>query len=231
MRLMLDAPALSLVAGEPSLHPRLLDPGVLRGLAADYEGSGGTIRVADVLAPGLANALPDVLRSLPFDAHCVDDEHVRCFFWRCIVAIPGPTDEPLPPPLDRLGRFVKHDLPALATAITGRRVLGPTEDWLPVCLYRKGSYLDEHEDHGVGRAAAFVLGLTRGGWPAEAGGHLEFLADDRRTVLERRAPGFDTLDLYDVRPIVRWHRVPLLVEHHERLTVSGWLPSGDEASC
>ncbi len=219
---------LTLAPGEPALHPRLLEPDVLRRLAADYAAAGGTIRVSEVLAPGLAGVLPDALRGLPFSAHCEQDEHVRCFFWRCIVAIPGPEEEPLPAPLDRLGRFVKHDLPALASAITGRRVLGPTEDWIPVCLYQKGSYLDEHEDHGVGQATAFVLGLTRGAWAPEAGGHLEFLADDRVTLLERRAPGFDTLDLYDVRPVVRWHRVPLLTEHVERLTVSGWLPSHDE---
>lgn len=224
-----DAPP---AAGESAVHPRLLDPEVLAALASEYATAGGSIRVPQVLAPGLADALPDALRALPFSAHCLHDEHVRCFFWRCVVAIPGPAEEPLPAPLDRLARFVTHDLPALASAITGRRVLGPTEDWIPVCLYQKGSYLDAHEDHGVGRASAFVLGLTRGAWPPEAGGHLEFLADDRATVVERRAPGWDTLDLYDVRPVVRWHRVPLLVEHVERLTVSGWLPSLLEtASC
>lgn len=209
---------------ESTLHPRLLDPGVLRDLARDFAAT-GNLRVEQVLAPGLADALPDVLRALPFSEHCEDDEHVRCFFWRCVIRIPGPSDASLPPPFDRLARFVKHDLPALASAITGRAVRGPTEDWIPVCLYRKGSYLDDHEDHGIGRAAAFVLGLTRDAWPAERGGHLEFLSPDRRAVVERRAPGFDTLDLYDVRPVVRWHRVPLLVEHAERLTVSGWLPS------
>lgn len=208
-----------------SLHPRLLEPDALRALAEQFAAAGGNVRIEQVLAPGLADALPDALRELPFTAHCVDDEHVRCFFWRCLIAIPREDEPPLPPPLDLLGRFVKHDLPALASAIAGRAILGPVEDWLPVCLYRKGSYLDAHEDHGVDRAAAFVLGLTRDRWDPSAGGHLEFLADDRLSVVERRAPGFDSLDLYDVRPVVRWHRVPLLVEHVERLTVSGWLPS------
>lgn len=210
---------------ESSLHPRLLEPDTLRALAEQFAAGGGNVRVPQVLAPGLADALPDVLRELPFSAHCVDDDHVCCFFWRCVVQIPPEGEPPLPPPLDRLGRFVKHDLPALASAITRRAIVGPVEDWVPVCLYRKGSFLDDHEDHGVDRAAAFVLGLTAGSWPASDGGHLEFLSDDRATVLERRPPGFDTLDLYDVRPVVRWHRVPLLVEHVERLTVSGWLPS------
>ena len=34
-------------------------------------------------------------RELPFTAHCVDDEHVRCFFWRCLVQIPQEGDSPL----------------------------------------------------------------------------------------------------------------------------------------
>ncbi|MCO5171199.1 MAG: 2OG-Fe(II) oxygenase [Planctomycetes bacterium] len=215
----------------PSLHPRLRDPAALVALAAEYRAAGGSVRVSDVLAPGLADALPGLLLSLPFSAHHVQDAHVRCFFWRCVIVPPPEGPGALPPPLDLLGRFVLEDLPALASAITGRPVRGPVEACLPVCLYRKGSYLDAHEDHGLDRAVAFVLGLTRASWPAEAGGHLEFLADDREAVLERRPPGFDTLDLYDVRPVVRWHRVPLLVEHVERLTVSGWLPSSPEAAC
>ncbi|MCW8140376.1 MAG: 2OG-Fe(II) oxygenase [Planctomycetota bacterium] len=215
---------------DTSLHPRLRDPAALAALARDYRASGGNLRVAGVLAPGLAEALPDLLLSLPFSAHHVQDDHVRCFFWRCVIAVPPEGPGALPSPLDLLGRFVTQDLPALASAISGRAVRGPVEDVLPACLYRKGSYLDAHEDHGVDRAVAFVLGLTRGAWPAEAGGHLEFLAEDRETVVERRPPGFDTLDLYDVRPVVRWHRVPLLLEHVERLTVSGWLPSSPEAT-
>jgi hypothetical protein len=204
-----------------ALHPRLHDPAVLAELRARFAAQGGCLRIDEVLMPGIAAALPEALLALPFEPYHVHDEHVRCLFWRCIVAV----HDELPWPFDWLGRFVTSDLPALVAAITGREVAGLTEDWLPVCLFTKGSYLDAHEDHGVGRATAFVLGLTREPWPADDGGHLELLADDRETVVERRAPGFDTLDLYDVRPVVRWHRVPLLVEHHRRLTVSGWVRS------
>ena len=73
------------------------------------------------------------------------------------------------------------------------------------------------------------LGLTRQGWPEEQGGWLEFYGPDKQTVIERRPPGFDTLDLYDVHPVERWHGVPLLLEQaQERLTISGWLGSQGE---
>ncbi|MFP5380337.1 MAG: hypothetical protein ACLGHP_11450, partial [Vicinamibacteria bacterium] len=45
-----------------ALHPRLRDPDVLRALAREYAAAGGTIRVPQVLAPGLADALPEALR-------------------------------------------------------------------------------------------------------------------------------------------------------------------------
>lgn len=207
------------------LHPRLGDPGEVAALAARWRETGGCLRIDGLLAPGLAEALEGALLELPFESHLEHDEHVRCFFWRCIVAVPGPDAPPLPPPFDRAARLVLRDIPALAAAISGRPVRGPTSEWVIACRYRKGSYLDVHNDHGPGQAIAYVVGLTRAAWPAEQGGHLEFLASDRETVLERRAPGWDTLDLYDVHPAPRWHRVPLLLEHAERLTLSGWIHS------
>lgn len=206
-----------------SLHPRLLEPTAIAGIREAWSRS-GCLRIDGVLAPGLADELEPALRALPFEPHFESDEHTRCFFWRCIVQVPGADAPPLPPPFDRLARFLGRDLVELASAVSGRAVLGQVKDWITVCRYKKGSYLDAHQDYGVGHAVAYVLGLTRARWPAEAGGHLEFLAGDRETVIERRPPGFDTLDLYDVHPVVRWHRVPLLVEHQDRLTVSGWLP-------
>jgi hypothetical protein len=213
---------------EPAVHPRLRDRDVLAALRETWRRD-GCLRIESVLAPGLAASLAPALIALPFAAYRKDDEHARCFFWRCIIEIPPPGAPLPPPPFDAIARFIGRDLTELASAVSGRSLRGLVRDWIPVCRWRKGSFLDAHEDYGVGRAIAYVLGLTRETWPAEHGGHLEFLASDRETVLERRAPGFDTLDLYDVRPVERWHRVPLLVEHHERLTVSGWI-AGSETS-
>jgi Rps23 Pro-64 3,4-dihydroxylase Tpa1-like proline 4-hydroxylase len=202
-----------------SLHPRLTDAATTADHRARWAESGGCLRIERALRPGLADALEPALLELPFTPHRQDDAHARCFFWRCIVD----GRAPLPAPWDGLAEAVLRDLPALLGAITGRSVQGLVEPWLPVCRYRKGCYLDPHEDHGVGQATAFVLGLTRASWPAERGGWLTFLGPDRATVLERRPPGWDTLDLYDVRPVERWHEVPLLQDDVERFTVSGWV--------
>ncbi|MGE0707547.1 MAG: 2OG-Fe(II) oxygenase family protein [Planctomycetota bacterium] len=216
------------LAAAKTLHPRLREEEAVRALAAEWRARGGCLRVEQVLAPGLAEELARAALELPFEAHFQRDEHTSCFFWRCVIEVAVEGGAGLPPPFDRLAAFVLRDLGALLGAIAGRQVQPPTRPWLVLSRFRKGSYLDEHEDHGLGQATAYVLGLTRAAWPAEDGGHLEFLSDDRQTVLERRAPGWDTLDLYDVRPLVRWHRVPLLLRHAERLTVSGWLHAPEE---
>jgi Rps23 Pro-64 3,4-dihydroxylase Tpa1-like proline 4-hydroxylase len=91
-------------------------------------------------------------------------------------------------------------------------------------LYSRGCYLDAHNDTDGSRALAFVLGLTREPWPAERGGHLEFLdtGGGAIRVRERRPPGWNTLDLFDVRRPDHIHRVPLVEDPVLRLAVSGW---------
>ena len=89
-------------------------------------------------------------------------------------------------------------------------------------LYTKGCYLAPHNDYDGTRAIAYVLGLSPRPWSAAQGGHLEFLSADGRRVLERRAPGWNTLDLFDVHRAPPLHRVPLVTEHVERRTLTGW---------
>jgi hypothetical protein len=210
--------------GPPAvLHPRLLEPGALAPLRDAFVARGGNLRIADVLAPELADAVQRALDALPFAPYLANDAHVRCFFWRCTVEIPEAPAPPLPEPLDRLALFLERDLPWLAQELSGRAIAGHVKPWICACRYTKGSYLDAHFDQGVEQAIAYVLGLTRTSWPAEQGGHLEFLERDRETVVERREPGWNTLDVFLVHPIERWHRVPLLLEHARRLTVSGWI--------
>jgi len=74
------------------------------------------------------------------------------------------------------------------------------------------------------RRVAYVLGLTRTAWPAEHGGHLEFLAvrDGAVVVTERRAPGWNTLDLFDVVGTNRLHQVPIVTADVERRAIPGW---------
>lgn len=109
-------------------------------------------------------------------------------------------------------------------ALIGEPLAAPPDRLMLATLYGKGCYLDAHNDMAESRALAFVLGFTDEAWPAEDGGWLQFLRWDASAieVVERRPPGFGTLDLFDVRIPDRIHEIPLLVEHHERRVMSGW---------
>ena len=108
--------------------------------------------------------------------------------------------------------------------LAGHPLAPPTDGTLISTHYGKGSYLDPHNDKGPTRRIAFILGFTPETWPAEHGGHLEFLdgRDGDVFIRERRAPGFNTLDLFDVQQEHMTHQVPLLLDHYERRAVSGW---------
>lgn len=207
-----------------TLHSRLHEEGVLAELRTAWSSSGGSIRIEEVLAPGLADALAQVaLTRLPFMAsHLTTGSHTPCFFWRCVLDVGGQArgEARLEPPLDAAADFVLRDLPRLATAITGRSLACP-EPVMGFNRFRKGCYLDPHNDEWDGPATAWVLGLTRAAWPVEEGGHLTFLDEDRTTVRSSRPPGWDTLDLYDSHPLPRWHAVPLLLTHRDRVTMGG----------
>jgi Rps23 Pro-64 3,4-dihydroxylase Tpa1-like proline 4-hydroxylase len=103
--------------------------------------------------------------------------------------------------------------------------LRPPEDRMVVStLFQRGSFLDPHNDYDGVRCCAFVLGLTETAWPASDGGHLEFLAiaGGEVRVIERRAPGWNTLDLFDVTGTGCLHQVPILTRDVERRALAGW---------
>lgn len=128
--------------------------------------------------------------------------------------------------LCRAGRFIATDLLAWTEQVTGQALAPAPDGLLASVLMTKGSYLDAHDDWGRGRAIAYVIGLTPSSgdepWAEADGGWLEFLATRDGPVLERRPPGWCTIDLFDVRQPGRWHRVPILREHHVRRTIAGW---------
>jgi len=126
-------------------------------------------------------------------------------------------------PIARARRLLEVDLPALASRITGQALHAADRDGFAIDYYTRGAYLDVHTDRGPDRLVAFVVGLTEERWPPEDGGHLEFLAGDHQTVLERVAPGFGSIDLFTVYPLIAPHRVPILRRPVTRLTINGWL--------
>jgi hypothetical protein len=75
-------------------------------------------------------------------------------------------------------------------ALTGRALRPPADGRVLATLYTKGCYLAPHNDYDGTRAVAFVLGLSPHPWPAEQGGHLEFLRASLQIRWPRRRPSY-----------------------------------------
>lgn len=127
----------------------------------------------------------------------------------------------------RFGRWWFGELREWLAQITGLELAPPPEGMLVSTLYTRGSYLSAHNDYDGARAVAYILGLTRASWPPEDGGHLELLTATETNVVvaERRTPGWNTLDIFDVRAPNRLHRVPIVTLDVERRAITGWFHS------
>jgi hypothetical protein len=214
------ASATTTTASWPTLHPRLAEAGALDALSERWR-TRRRMRIEDALAPGLAEAIVASAGQLPFSFFERHEGEIHCVLWRQPHALEG--DARGFAAMPELRRLLTVDLPALASAITAQ-ALGPAPGGhFAIDYYTRGSYLDAHSDRGPDRLVAYVVGLTGERWPAERGGHLEFLAPDEETVIERVAPGFGSLDLFCIYPLTAPHRVPLLRDPVTRLSINGWL--------
>ena len=183
------------------------------------------IRIENILPEDTANRWAETILRCPLRSYLQHDEHIQCFMWRCTF-----TPENTPPELTEAAEWVNNTLPETLSKLTGRKIGAPQPPSLPIAVFRKGSYLDTHNDFGAGPSVAWVLGLTREPWTHADGGCLEFMADQHSdTVIESRLPGFNTLDVYTVHPRARWHRVSIVRKHAHRITISSWLPIMDGA--
>lgn len=204
------------------LHPELNAPPARRALRARWEET-RSLRIEPFLAEDAAARLLEALRQAPFRLVTTSPGSFAYQLWEHTYA-PEPACEHV---LCAFGRFLHEDGLALVREVTGLP-LAPREDRaVTATLYTRGCYLDAHNDSDGARAVAYVVGLTPGRWPAERGGHLEFLepAGGSVRVRERRAPGWNTLDLFSVvedRP----HRIPIVRDPVERRAISGWFYPG-----
>jgi hypothetical protein len=196
------------------LHPTLAER--LPALRDQWR-SGGNLRIEPFLADDEADALLEAWTGQPFELALSTIEMYQ--YYRCDVVFDATCEHPI----CRLGRWLHGDGCGFVGELTGIPVGPPdNEPYVTGNLYQKGCYLDDHNDFGKGRAVAYVLGLTRTPWDAALGGHLEFLTGPLGRPILARPPGWNALDLFDVRSDQRWHRVTLLREHVSRVTVSGW---------
>ncbi|HTM21629.1 MAG TPA: 2OG-Fe(II) oxygenase family protein [Kofleriaceae bacterium] len=196
------------------LHPRLRDPDAVAALADAFAAS-GSLRIDSVLDERAAATLADALAAQPFALKSPRGDLRFLYYEHAFVPETG-CDHPT----CAAGRWLWSEAAALAGRLAGAALGPPVDRMVTATLYSRGCYLDAHNDTDGSRALAFVLGLTRDTWPAERGGHLEFLHG--LAVRERRAPGWNTLDLFDVRAPRHTHRVPMLLDPVLRLAVSGW---------
>lgn len=198
---------------------RWLDPAVRAETARAWRDR-RNLRLHDVLADDAIATLHDAVAVLghPLRATTAPD------FAYQYGALASPPEDSCDHVWCQFARWWWDDGAAFVSAITGRRARPPADRVLMSTLFRRGSYLDPHNDHDGSRRIAYVLGLTRDAWPAEHGGHLEFLAvrDGAVVVTERRPPGWNTLDLFDVVGTNRLHQVPILTTDVERRAIPGW---------
>lgn len=202
------------------LNPELRTPAARAALRARWAGD-ACLRIDDLLDPGAALALWRELREQPFRLRAQAPPVGLAFQYFEYQLTPEADCDHV---LCRAGRWWMTELREWLGELTGLDLAVPPGGALISHLYTRGSYLAAHNDHDGSRALAFVYGLTRDRWPVEVGGHLEFLIASAETVTigERRAPGWNTLDVFDVRAPTRLHRVPMVTAPVERRTITGW---------
>lgn len=181
----------------------------------------GRLSIEPALAPGLAAELAAFVPQLELTPQW--DAERAFLSWRCQVGMPAALEPQYPMCMYRLGHALSHELPRLVSSIVGYRVVAKEPRYIDIRVLRKGSYRD------AGSAPAstdieYMLGLTGARFPPAWGGHIEFL-DDRESVIETRALGWDTLHLARPSSV----RIPLVTHHVWAVVVVGTLVP--EATC
>ena len=215
----------------------------------------GRIRIANILEPAIAEAIADEMQNIPWQLYCATGAGVAIidpadmvrwdkarqaelqrtlmlaasraegfayFGYRMTEAWKaGAPDTPL-------GRF-HAALKTPAVSDTIRAITGETSFdnvFAQATDYRPGHYLTRHLDDPKGelRKLAFVWGFTRR-WAPDWGGLLQFF-DDNGQPTRSYSPGFNTLDLFEVRHV---HSVTFVAPFalNPRHAVSGWFVKGD----
>jgi Rps23 Pro-64 3,4-dihydroxylase Tpa1-like proline 4-hydroxylase len=233
----------------------MLNPSLdLGALQAEFARN-GRVRINNVLAPGIAEPIAAEMSGLPWKLLCATGagvaviEPAEMAAWdrgrqvelqRALLQAAsqaegfayfghrmtdawkdGAPDTPL-------GRFhtalASPEVMDFARAITGSATFDNV--FAQATDYRPGHYLTRHLDdpNGELRKFAFVWGFTQR-WDPDWGGLLQFFDGDGQPT-RSFSPGFNTLDLFNVRHV---HSVTLVAPYalNPRLAVSGWFVKGD----
>lgn len=210
-----------------SLHPTLAEPTRVSELRRQWDEC-RSIRIAPFLDDDNARELLTYLRGEPYELRATEPSRFNYQYWE----LDGtPHEHECDHPLCATGRWLWDDGATWLSRLTGMGLGPPPDRKLVSTLYSKGCFLDAHSDCDGDRQLAFVLGLTEAS-PSGAGGQLEFLGfdDSRSWVDEVRAPGWNSLDIFDVTSHRFVHQVALIDEAYERRAVSGWFWAADADS-
>ncbi len=201
------------------LAERWRDPAEVAAAAAAWR-ERRNLRLTDVLADDAIAGLRDAVAALhhPLVAATAPDYAYQ------YGAVASPPEAGCDHAWCQFARWWWDDGVAFVSAITGLRLRPPRDRVLMSTELRRGAFLDPHNDFDGARRVAYVLGLTRDAWDPALGGHLEFLAVEGgvTVVTERRAPGWNTLDLFAVDRDPPLHQVPIVTADVERRAITGW---------
>lgn len=226
------------------LHPTLQTADAMDALRARWHNS-PCLRVSPFLREDMALAILDALRPQPFTLIATVSATLSFQYWSFGMRPEDSCDHVL----CKFGRWLWTDGASWLSTLTGMQLGPPADRVVQSSLYTRGCYLDIHNDYNGARQVAFILGLTPPEPPdarpqtstrtssqtspetgpqtdrtTDPGGHLEFwhMGPHGAELVERRPPGWNTLDIFDVRAADRLHRVPLVIAARERRAISGW---------
>ena len=224
-------------------------PGASAPAAAQAYRTAGVVQIADLLEPDAAEAIGDLLPSLPYvivapdvegQTLVINDEVLRRFGEAQVRTFLGEAVKRASTGFsflhrsyalqDELARAPEHPaakvtefLQSRAFLDLGAGIVGEPVDGVRVQAshYRRGDFLTLHDDsHSKDhRIAAFTLGFTRG-WRPDWGGQLLF-HDAKGDVEQGFAPRFNVLTVFKVpRP----HSVAPVAAYaaQPRLSLTGW---------
>ena len=177
-----------------------------------------SLRVVGLLSPSVCVMLRDTLREVEHPLVLSPTDRYRQHSYR-----PGAAEVPR---LERFGRWLQQGFVDWVAGWTGEALASAPSGRVSATLLTRGSRLGLRSDADGQRALAFIIGLTPSPWPAAEGGHLELCRRTARgevELIERRPPGWGTLDLFDVSDPEVLYRVPALTEDREARAVVGWL--------
>jgi len=200
------------------LVPRLARAEVVAEVRARFQAM-GRVRIEAAFPEAQAAACLTALRGSEHAALQRVDPAAGFQIWR-FGFVPGVGCEH---PLCELGRWLQGDAVGWVSALTGAPLGAELDPMLLSDKACKAAFRDGYDARAetVGRAIGYQVHFTPATWPVEWGGHLEVLAGPGGEVIERWAPAWNAIDVFELRGGVSWRRLPMIERHVEGYTITG----------